>query len=135
MRIVIGLIFAALALAPAAEQFEVYPGAVLDAPATKAASYGRTQSQVYVTNDSYDRVYAFYKSRYKENPWPLPSATLPSGKKVQSAIFILDGAKNLATSKLWVKVQRPFIFTVSKETGEFEDIRDVSVIQSVVRLR
>ncbi len=35
------------------------------------------------------------------------------------AYFIFDGAKDLAGSKLWVKVQRPYIG---------EDIRDVTAI-------
>jgi len=35
------------------------------------------------------------------------------------AYFIFDGAQDLANSKLWVKVQRPYIG---------EDIRDVTAI-------
>jgi len=133
MKRTAGLLLALCTLAPATDRVDVYPGAVLDAAASRAASYGRKQSQVYTTNDGYDRVYAFYKGRYKENPYPLPPVTLPSGKPVRSAIFFVDGAQNLAVSKLWIRIQRPYIFTMNKGTGEFEDVRDVSVIQTVRR--
>ncbi|MGQ9569350.1 MAG: hypothetical protein ACUVUQ_00630, partial [Thermodesulfovibrionales bacterium] len=72
------------------------------------------------------KVSSFYKGIAKEYSMPRASGT--SGKPRKSdlfegdlweAYFIFDGAKDLASSKLWVKVQRPHIG---------EDVRDVTAI-------
>jgi hypothetical protein len=78
-------------------------------------------------------VYTFYKGQYKEFPWRLPRPKLPSGKELQWAYFILDGAPDLVHSKHWLKIQRPMALTVDLEELELKDIRDVSVIQTVNR--
>ena len=82
---------------------------------------------MYTTNDSFDKVYAFYKGLYKEVSLMSShvGSLLPSGKAVQWAFFTLDGEKDLAHSKYWFKIQRPLILS-----ADMKDIRDVSVIQT-----
>lgn len=99
----------------------LYPGATVDEQATqqsreaaKAAQMTNVQSTVYTTSDSFQRVASFYKDKGKEYAMPRASGTSGQPKKYENyelweAYFILDGAKDLAGSKLWVKVQRPYI--------------------------
>jgi hypothetical protein len=48
---------------------------------------------------------------------------LPSGGVLRETYFIFDGAKDITTSKLWIKIQRPYIGSV--ETGkDFKVILD-----------
>ena len=114
--------------------FQPYPGSKLDG-SSGCQSTARSKNldcKVYTTNDSFGVVYAFYKARYKEFPTPLPAPRLPDGRDVKWAFFILDGAKDLSRSEHWVKIQRPFIGTNGNDgQGDFKDIRDVSVIQTI----
>ena len=120
------------ALSPArAQGFRVYPGAQRDDQASKAASHAGTSCEVYTTGDSVEKVSAYYRSVYKEFAWPVKPPKLPSGREIQWAYFILDGSRDLSHSKLWLKVQRPYIYTVSEDTGDFKDIREITVIQLI----
>ncbi|MGQ9638583.1 MAG: hypothetical protein ACUVT6_12465, partial [Thermodesulfobacteriota bacterium] len=70
------------------------------------------------------KVSSFYKGIAKEYSMPRASGTSGKPKKYEKydlyeAFFIFDGAKDLASSKLWVKVQRPYIG---------EDVRDITAI-------
>ena len=125
--------FAVISMLALAEEFKVYPNAKLDVPTSRQASSSRTQCQVYTTDDSFDKLYAFYKGQYKEFPWKLPKPKLPSGKELQWAYFILDGAPDLVHSKHWLKIQRPLAMTADLGELELKDIRDVSVIQTISR--
>jgi hypothetical protein len=51
----------------------IYPGAALDAAASKEASAGHPQYpyKVYVTPDSYEKVVAFYKSKGARQSMPV----------------------------------------------------------------
>jgi hypothetical protein len=116
-----------------AAEFKLYPGAKMDEKATKeaqeaalAAKMSNVKATIYTTKDSFQKVASFYKGIAKEHIMPRASGT--SGKPRKSdlfegdlweAFFIFDGAKDLASSKLWVKVQRPYIG---------EDVRDVTAI-------
>jgi hypothetical protein len=127
-------ILAIVVTVSAAQDFKQYPGSTLDEQAGHQASAVAKglESQVYTTDDGFDKVYAFYKSLYKEFPTPFPSQKLPGGKEVKWAFFILDGGKDLSRSKYWMKIQRPYIGTIAEDgRGDFKDIRDVSVIQTV----
>lgn len=112
-----------------AADFKVYPGAKVDEELTKEANDFAAKSAagskmavpkatIYTTGDAYEKVYSFYKSVGKEYQMPGPSGnkkTLPSGKELKSSFFIFDGAKDLLTSKLWGKIQRPYIGMDMKE--------------------
>ena len=114
--------------------FQQYPGSKLDGQSgcQTTARSKNLDCKVYTTNDSFEVVYAFYKARYKEFPTPFPAPRLPNGREVKWAFFILDGAKDLSRSEHWVKIQRPFIGSIAENgQGEFKDIRDVSVIQTI----
>ncbi len=130
------LLSMALPVAANAQSFTPYPGsrpdqATADA-AMKLAGSG-TRVGVYLTDDPFEKVAAFYKALYKETKVPGNPLTLPSGEKVKSAYFVLDAAKDLSTSKSWMKVQRPYIGDVVMQgpTPQFKDIRDVTVIETV----
>ncbi len=114
-----------------AADFKPYPGAKLDNKATKeaneaarAAKMTNVKSAIYTTSDSFQKVASFYKGM--ANEYAMPRASGVSGKPNKygkydlfEAYFIFDSAKDLAGSKLWIKVQRPYIG---------EDVRDVTAI-------
>ena len=112
-----------------AQEIKSYPGSQRDEKAGIEASQATPgkQSQVYTTGAAFDKVCAFYKGLYKQDT-TMPSAgpKLPSGQQVQWAFFIIDGGSTLATSKYWMKVQRPYV-----GGADGKDIREVTVIQSV----
>ena len=116
------------------QDFQQYPGSKLDAQSgcQTTVRSKNLNCKVYTTSDSFEKVYAFFKARYHEFPIPLPAQRLPSGEEVKWAYFILDGAKDLSRSEHWVKIQRPLIGAIAESgQGDFKDIRDVSVIQTV----
>lgn len=126
----------------------LYPGAKVDAAITKKAQaeapMGLGPSSVATTTDSFEKVMAFYKAAgtevriggpgagyERELPSTLkPGAGAGSGLKVKQVMVILDGAPDLATSKNWVAITRPFIFNARPEGDKmvYEDIRDITAI-------
>ena len=128
--IILSIVFIYAALVFASE-FKVYPGAKIDEKATKeaneaaqAAKMSNVKSTIYTTTDSFPKVSSFYKGIAKEYTMPRASGASGKPKKYEKydlyeAFFIFDGAKDLASSKLWVKVQRPYIGN---------DVRDITVI-------
>ena len=129
-NIILSIVFIYAALVFASE-FKVYPGAKIDEKATKeaneaaqAAKMSNVKSTIYTTTDSFPKVSSFYKGIAKEYTMPRASGTSGKPKKYEKydlyeAFFIFDDAKDLASSKLWVKVQRPYIGN---------DVRDITVI-------
>jgi hypothetical protein len=126
--LVVLLMFAALALPCLAQDFKTYPGSKLDEKGSSEASSSAPgkQSQVYTTDDAFDKVYAFYKDLYKEYTMPVLSPKLGSGQQIKWAFFILDEAKDLKSSKYWMKIQRPYVGGT-----DGKDVRDITVIQTV----
>ena len=130
-NIILSIVFIYAALVFASE-FKVYPGAKIDEKTTKEANeaahqgakISNGQSTIYTTTDSFPKVTSFYKGMSKEYIMPRASGTSGKPKKYEKydlyeAFFIFDDAKDLASSKLWVKVQRPYIGN---------DVRDITVI-------
>jgi hypothetical protein len=124
-----------------AAAFVVYPGSKPYHAATAAQQQAQSEAKamgmaedVYTTSDSYDKVVKFYGALGK--PYTMPgggSQMLPGGKKVEQAFFILDGAKDLSTSKSWVKVQYPLVggFSMQGMTPTANNIQDVTEIAYV----
>ena len=119
-----------------AQGFKIYPGAKEYTPPDteqnremKKALPPGTVAISYVTNDSFEKVVAFYKGFGQEYTMPgMPkSRKLPSGQELMQTYFIFDGAKDLATSKSWAQVQRPLIGSFD-DNLQPRDIRDVTVI-------
>ena len=130
---IIGFIALWQTVSPAmAQEFVQYPGSWLDQRASQEASNANNECHVFLAGDSYEKVYNFYKKRYAQFVFMAPAPKLPSGKTVQWAFFLLDGARDLAHSMHWIKIQRPFILTVDGAM-DFKDIREVTVIQTVRR--
>jgi hypothetical protein len=67
-----------------------------------------TESAVYLSNDAFEKVAAFYKDLGKEYVMPgmLKGRKLPSGQELKQTYFIFDRAKDLGASKNWAQVQR-----------------------------
>ena len=121
-------LFASVSVLCPAQDFKPYAGSKLDEQASReasAAAPGKV-SQVYTTGDTFDKVTAFYKGAYKEFPMRSSGPKLPSGQQVRWAFFILDGGTTLANSKLWLKVQRPYV-----GGADGQDVRDITLIQTV----
>ena len=131
-----------LALPAHAADFKPYPGSKIDEKATQEANQMATgskmgkapKSTIYTTGDSFDKVFDFYKGMAKEYKMPHQKEgkvkKLPSGQELKEAYFIFDGANDLMSSKLWIKVQRPYIGRVRMEgfQPKYEDVRDVTAI-------
>jgi hypothetical protein len=114
-----------------AQDFKPYPGAALSPKdsreATAAAAEPGTVSEVYLTSDSYEKVLAFYKGLYKEDQgMPKKGPALVNGQYVKWSFFLLDAGTSLANSKLWLKLQRPYLGGAGGK-----DIRDITTIQLV----
>ena len=129
------LLFIFLRFACWAQTFKIYPEAKLDqkstTEATKSPMNKGMDVQVYVTPDAFDKVRTFYASLYHETRGGNPPR-VPNGPEIHWAFFTIDEAKNLWTSKYWVKVQRP---NIGNRPGElmpnFNDVRDETVIEVV----
>jgi len=125
--VVAGTLLASVNVPCLAQDFKPYSGAKLDENASREASAAAPgkQSEVYTTGDSFDKVYAFYKGTYKE--YMMPSRPRrPSEPQLKWAFFMIDGEKDLRSSKYWMKIQRPYV-----GGADGKDVRDLTVIQTV----
>jgi hypothetical protein len=134
-----GVLILAVTTILAAQGFKVYPGATKFTPpdteetreALKALPPG-TEATYYITNDSFEKVAAFYRGFAKEYTIPgrKSAGKLPNSQEIKQTFFILDGAKDIVTSKSWVDVQRPYIGSIKMKgfVPEYHDVRDVTAI-------
>src|SRR5579864_5638430 len=101
----IAFLVLAITAAVFGQGFKVYPGATKYTPPDteetrqmlKALPPG-TESAIYLANDSFDKVAAFYRGIGKEYVMPampgMPKTRkLPSGQELKQAYFMFDGAK------------------------------------------
>jgi hypothetical protein len=118
--------------------FKEYPNAKVDEKATKEANdlgakmkggkFEVPKATIYVTSDSYEKVYEFYKGVGKEYKMPNMSKNkLPSGKELKAAFFIFDGAKDMMSSKSWAKIQRPYIIMKGMSMEEGPDMTFIAL--------
>jgi hypothetical protein len=126
--VVAGMLLAFVNVPCLAQDFKPYTGSKPDEKASSEASAAAPgkQSEVYTTGDAFDKVYAFYKGMYKEYTMRSSGPKLPSGQQIKWAFFIIDGGKDLSSSKYWMKIQRPYV-----GGADGKDIRDITVIQTV----
>ena len=133
------LLFLALAEGAAAEGVKLYPGATKYTPPETEQTKQFNDSlrpgvkiTAYFTNDAFDKVVEFYGGIGKQFTAPKAPAPqkLPSGQELQKAFVIFDGAADLTSSNSWVRIQHPFIGSISSDAGqpEYHDIRDVTEI-------
>ena len=136
---IIAVILAAAATVALADGFRPYPGATRYSPPDtperremlKALPPG-TESIIYLSSDSFEKVVTYYKSVATQYTMPampgMPKVRkLPTGQELQQAYFIFDGAKDLTVSKSWAQIQRPYIGSVD-ENLQYHDVRDVTAI-------
>lgn len=129
-----------------AAEFKIYPGATIDQKATKDATEVLKQSgmtgraTIYTTSDAFEKVVAFYKGMAKE--WQMPrgegeeAPKLRAGGVLRETYFIFDGAKDITTAKLWIKIQRPYFGKMKASMSPnpkyaedmYEDIRNVTAV-------
>jgi hypothetical protein len=135
------IVLVAMSTISFAGEFKLYKGAKMDNKATQKArqivvgtKVGKgAQTTIYTTGDSFEKVFHFYNGIAKEYkmPWMGGKAkTLPSGQEIKDAFFIFDGAPDITTSKLWIKIQRPYIGAVKMEgyIPKYEDIQEITCI-------
>jgi hypothetical protein len=109
-----------------AGEFKVFPGATIDKEATEKAQKMApgTKSTIYTTEASFEKVNDFYARLGKKIEFPMKSGhKLPSGEELKMSFYVFDGAPSLDKSKLWIKIQRPYI-----EDMQSQKVRDVTVI-------
>jgi hypothetical protein len=110
--IALGLILGISALA---QSFRPYAGSKVDKAATEeAARYAAgepgLEMTVYFSNDPFDKVYSYYKQHAHEYEMAgKRTRKLPDGQELRDAFFLLDEANDLVSSKMWIKIQRPYI--------------------------
>lgn len=146
------LVFVVLPGTSFAGEFRVYPGAQLrnDLGGTASGPLERSlveefreenlKTLVYVTSDPFEKVVDFYAetgNRYRVGALERRRGKklYSEGKRLEEAFFILDGAPDLWTSRLWVKVQNPLIEKVKGEAldREYQNIRNLTAIVLVDR--
>ncbi len=120
------------------QDWKRYRGARHDAAATEEArrsgsAAGGVEISVYTTSDSFEKVYTYYKGVAQEyRVLGQRVRKLPNGQELHDAFFILDGAKDLASSKMWVKIQRPFLGAGLARRSDGSEARDVTgIVQSL----
>jgi hypothetical protein len=123
----------------AADGFKPYPGAVKYTPPVSeqnkqfadAVRPGITIT-AYLTTDSFDKVVNFYRAIGREHTSASRHTreTLPSGQPIRKTFLILDGAPDLVSSRIWLRIQQPFIGSISHPGGTpvYSDVRPVTEI-------
>ncbi|MGC9971399.1 MAG: hypothetical protein ABSE56_12505 [Bryobacteraceae bacterium] len=130
----IALVLLSLPAVVLGQEFRRYRGTKVDRAATEqaqraAATDPGLEVTVYVTADSFDKVYVFYKSFAREyNMLGKRVRKLPTGQELRDAFFLLDDAKDLVNSKMWVKIQRPYIGAGLARGASVAETRDVTAI-------
>ena len=138
-------VMASLALAltagAAEEAFKLYPGASKYTPPDTAETRQWASAlppgmkiTAYVTNDSFEKVVAFYRGlgRPYTNPNTPVGEKLPNGQRIEKAFVIFDDATDLRTSRRWISIQHPFIRWVSGKKGGAAGHRDVTDVTEIV---
>jgi len=127
-----------LAVSAWSADFKPYPDAKLDPKATQDAQEGaamvHAKASVYTTTDAFEKVYDFYKGVAKETTLghfsPKGTTSALTGQTMKAAFFIFDDAPTLASSKLWIKVQRPAIGLYKEDLKGVNDVTAIVVSET-----
>jgi len=102
-RLLFGLLLClSIATIASAQALQIYPDAKLDQGLSSGASRGGTHVDVYTTTASFEKVAAFYKAIYKENKAAEGPRQIQGSR---NAVFILDGAPDVLSSKHYLTVK------------------------------
>jgi hypothetical protein len=141
---VIGAALIVGAVTAQSPRLDIYPGATTPDWARRAVAAQRAKGggagqeasvDVYVTTDPFEKVRDFYRAKATEFEGPKSLRTGPASEGLQIAFFSLDGGKTIATSKWWMKIQRPtyegaeMVVRNGKLTAEFKNRHDVTSIE------
>jgi len=130
----IALVLLSLPVVTLGQETRRYRGAKVDQVATAeaqrlAATDPGLEVTVSVTADSFDKVYEFYKGfAHEYHMLGKRVRKLPTGQELRDAFFLLDDAKDLVSSKKWVKIQRPYIGAGLAHGSSTAETRDVTAI-------
>lgn len=133
----IALMLVTLTASMAGQGFKVYPGAKkLVSPDTKESKEAMdalppgTTIDSYLTDDSFEKVVAFYKGIGKEAPpsFIKKSEKLPNGQQLTRTWFVFDGAADIMTSRSWAMIQHPYVPMDANGTMQYKDARNVTAI-------
>jgi len=127
-----------MSLLAMAAELRVYPGAT----AEDFAAWQRKHPNVnvphgmhverYSTPDPLDKVVAFYAKIGREAGQE-KRLTLKTGEEIRMRTFILDGTKkDVATSKLFVRIQRPYVDYITPELRG-EGVKELTAIEVISR--
>ena len=127
-----------MSLLAMAAELRVYPGAT----AEDFAAWQRRHPDVtvprgmhvkrYSTPDPLDKVIAFYAKIGREAGQE-KRLTLKTGEEIRMRTFILDGTKkDVATSKLFVRIQRPYVDFITSEFRA-EGVKQLTAIEVISR--
>jgi hypothetical protein len=121
---------------------KTYPNAKVEEKASMEAQKALDESgmfpgatvTIYVTSDSFEKVFEFYAkigNEYAATARKAGGRVLPDGRTLLEANFLLDKAKDLPSSRHWLKIQRPYLAKVTRSKGRitsYDDVRDVTAI-------
>jgi hypothetical protein len=85
----------------------------------------------YTTPDPLDKVVAFYAKIGSESGQER-RLRLQTGEEIHMRTFILDAKEDVQTSKLFVRIQRPYVEYISPEMRG-EGVKELTVIEVVSR--
>jgi hypothetical protein len=139
--LILALALAASALSAGGGEkaFKLYPGATQYTPPDTeetrqftSALRPDTKITAYLSNDSFEKVVAFYRGLGKEYSGRKAPVVdkLPNGNRIRKTFVILDGAPDLLSSREWIRIQRPFVGSATREEGKpvSREVRDVTEI-------
>ena len=127
----------ALVMTAVAAEFQVYPGAATEDFAAWLEKHPEVKAPPgvhvtrYTTPDPLDKVVAFYAAKGTETD-PERVLKLTTGEEIHMRTIILDGAHDVGTSKLFVRVQRPYFDFITPELRG-EGKRDSTAIEIITR--
>ena len=136
-RVMMAVALLAVSVMGVATEFQVYPGAAAEDFAAWLEQHPDVKAppgvhvERYTTPDPLDKVVAFYAAKGKE-AGPEKVLKLTTGEQVRMRTIILDGAEDMAVSKLFVRIQRPdFEYITPQLRGE--GMKDWTAIEVISR--